>query len=111
MHQNGYIFCLASSTNPTIVKVDWIPMSTPTPLDYKDFKGLVSMRESARGNAGWKIVVAKYNVANPKLEYNKLIDFLNHVHIQPEVGLYFASYQVINRYFDRVGGDYYNHDS
>jgi len=111
MHQNGYIFCLASSTNPTIMKVDWIPISMSPALEYKDFKGLVYMRESARGNAGWKIVVAKYNVANPEIEYNKLVNFLNHVHTQPEIGLYFASYQVISKYFDRIGGSYYNQDS
>jgi hypothetical protein len=111
MPQNGYIFCLASPENSTIMKVDWIPMSTSSPLEYKHFKAFVYMREAARGNAGWKIVAAKYNVPNPKAEYTKLVNYLNHVHTQPELGMYFVTQDVIHRYFDRIGGTEYNMDN
>ena len=88
-----------------------MPMSTSSALEYKHFKALVYMRESARGNAGWKIVAAKYNVPNPKMEHGKLVDYLNHVHTQPELGMYFVSSQIIHKYFDRIGGTEYNMDN
>jgi hypothetical protein len=92
------------------MKVEWMPMSTSSPLEYKHFKAFVYMRESARGNAGWIIAAAKYNVPNPKAEYTKLVNYLNHVHKQPEVGMYFVTRDVIHRYFDRVGGTDYEQD-
>ena len=110
MPQNGYIFCLASPENSTIMKVDWMPMTTMSALEYKHFKALVYMRESSRGYAGWTIVAAKYNVPNPKMEYAKLVNYLDHIHTQPELGMYFVSQQVIHKYFDRIGGTDYNMD-
>ena len=66
MAQYGYVFCLASRENPTLVRIDWMPRTSSSSLNYENLVGHINIRESARGNAGWKVLIAKYDVPKPK---------------------------------------------
>jgi hypothetical protein len=107
MSQYGYVFCLASRENPTLVRIDWMPRTSTRSLNLEHLTGFINVRESSRGNAGWKVLIAKYDVPKPEKAFREIQEFMRHVHIQPDVDLYFATEVVLRRYFTRIEGHFY----
>jgi hypothetical protein len=110
MAQYGYVFCLARRENPTLVRIGWMPRTSESSLNYEDLVDHINMREAARGNDGWKVLIAKYDVPKPHQGFKEIQEFMNNVHIQPEVDLYFAREVVLKRYFNRINGRFYSDD-
>jgi len=110
MVQYGYVYCLASRESPTLVRIDWLPRTSGSSLNYENLVGHINVRESARGNAGWKVLIAKYDVPKPEQACREIKEFMDHAHIQPDVDLYFATEEVLRRYFNRLAGRFYSDD-